>query len=532
MLNVKTDDVKKNFKVYKGEEPYLFISYSHRDTNTVYKILDRLDKEAFRFWYDDKMEVGKDFNEELKVMIEGCGAFVLFVSKESMQSEYVGMEIITAYKNSKRIYPIYLEEKVIPPVLKEVFKKLQHVKGYSVDKNEEYIDNLIECLPIETMHSLDVEDDVLKKCKDGREEINLRDKHDNIKIIASSAFKHCEKLEMITFSEKIEVIESEAFRGCKKIKRIVIPKSVKFIGDSAFRDCIALQELIVENGDIEIGERAFENCPELNSITLPEGLMEIYGGVFNSCKMLENIKLPEQLVILGESAFSSCVKLKKIIIPQNVTKIDDAVFNGCIELEEIILSDSLTKIGKYAFKDCMALTEIRIPENINSIGISPFRGCKNLESISVEPKNKYFKSDDGILFNKNKSMLVCHPARKSSEKYAIPDSVTVISEWAFCECTQLTEISIPDTTHEIGEGAFYKCVALERIELPDSVTKIDDIVFRGCTNLKEVIIPKSVKEFGWGLFNGCENVFVVCDDSSDAASYCEKRKIKHGPVSK
>jgi hypothetical protein len=525
MSNVEINDIKKNFKIYNGTEPYLFISYSHRDTNAVYKILTRLEEERFRFWYDDTMEIGNDFREELKIRIENCGAFVLFISKESMRSKYVGMEIITAFKNNKRIFPIYMEADVeIPIVLNMIFDNLQHVKGYSIDENKGFIDNLINSLPVENMHTLQIEDDVLVKCKDGREEIKLPD---SVRVIAASAFKHCNKLEKITFSEKLEVIDGEAFRGCVNIKKIIIPRSVKTIGDSAFRDCISLHELIVENGNIEIGERAFENCPSLSVITLPDELMEIYGGIFNSCKMLEKIKLPEQLVILGESAFSSCVRLKKIIIPQNVTKIDDLVFNGCVDLEEVELSSSVTKIGKYTFKDCTKLTKIKIPENVYSIGISPFRGCKNLESICVEPQNRYFKSVDGVLFNKNRSVLICHPACKKTKKYEIPDSVTVISEWAFCECTELAEISIPDTTHEIGEGAFYKCTALERIEVPDSVTKIDDTVFRGCINLKEVIIPKSVIEFGWGLFNGCEDVVVVCDDGSAIALYCKKRNIKH-----
>jgi len=521
----KNDDLKINLKVYEGTEPYLFISYSHKDTDAVYEILNRLDKERFRLWYDDTMEIGEDFRDELRDKIENCGAFVLFVSKTSMQSKYVGMEIINAFKNNKKIYPVYLEAGVeVPSVLKMVLENLQHVKGYSAKENERLVDKLVESLPIESMHTLQIEDGILKKCKDGSEEIVL---DDSIKIIGTSAFKHCVKLESITFSEEMEVIGDEAFRGCSKIKRLVIPKKVKSIGESAFRDCIALEELIIESGNIEIGERAFENCPALESIILPDDLVEIYGGVFNSCKALEQIKLPKHLVILGEGAFSSCVKLKSIDIPDSVTKIDDIIFSGCIELKKIELSKNLTKIGKSAFKDCTTLTEITIPEQINNIGTSPFRGCENLKSISVEPKNKFYKSVEGILFNKNRSTLLCFPASKNAEEFDIPDSVTIISEWAFCGCKQLKKILIPDSVNEIGEGAFYKCVSLEKIEIPDSVTKIDDIAFRGCINLKEVIIPNSVVEFGWGLLSGSENVVVFCDDNSAAAEYCRSKNITH-----
>jgi len=524
MSNQKKENVKISFKVYNGTEPYIFVSYSHANSNAVYKILNRLDRERFRLWYDDTMEIGEDFREELKVRIEDCGAFVLFVSKASMDSKYVGMEIITAFKNNKKIFPIYLEEDVeIPGVLKMVLENLQHVKGFSDGEDDRFVDKLVESLPIETMHTLQIEDGTLLKCKDGSEEITLPD---DVKIIGASAFKHCVKLESVILSENTEVIGDEAFRGCKCLKKLIVPKKIKAIGESAFRDCIDLSELIVENCDIEIGERAFENCPALEHISLPDGLMEIYGGVFNSCKALVHIDLPEKLTILGESAFSSCVRLKTIIIPSDVTKIDDMVFNGCVELAEIDLPESLTKIGKSAFKDCKALAHIKIPVNVYNIGTSLFRGCENLKSICVEPKNRYFKSVDDILFNKNRSMLICFPALKNIKTYEIPDSVTVIWDWAFCGCTQLKKVLIPDSVNEIGEGAFYKCTSIERIEIPDSVVKIDDVAFRGCVNLKEVIIPDSVKEFGWGLFNGCENVEVICDENSEAARYCKKKSIK------
>jgi hypothetical protein len=132
-----------------------------------------------------------------------------------------------------------------------------------------------------------------------------------------------------------------------------------------------------------------------------------------------------------------------------------------------------------------------------------------------------------VLFNKNKSNLICHPCRISHTTYQIPDSVTTISSWAFYECDHLTEIIIPDSVTEIGESAFYSCSKLTKMVIPDSVTKIDDTAFRGCVGLTEVIIPASVLEFGWGLFNGCEKVKVICPKYSPAAKYCDLKGIPH-----
>ena len=519
--------ISTTFRAYEGNEPYLFISYSHRDEKIVFDVMNRLDKEKYRMWYDDTMEVGEDFREELRVKIENCFAFIIFISESAMNSKYCGMEIITAFKNNKRIYPIYVDDDVqIPEVLKLILENLQHVRGLGVDDNQKYVDKLVESLPTETMRSLAIEDDVLVKCKDGSEEIDIPS---GVKSVGTQAFKDCHKLKAFHFPDNPISIKDESFRGCINITEIHLPKNVQSVGESAFRDCTSVTKLVVENSDIEIGERAFENCRHLESITLPHDMMEIYGGTFNSCKKLETITLPEELVIIGENSFASCSALKEIRIPEKVRKIDDLAFAGCTQLKTIEINDGLGKIGKNTFKDCKCLERIFIPKTVYDIGTSPLRGCEKLEAITVDKKNRHFKSVDDILFNKNKSVLVCYPAKKDQKEYEIPDSITEICDWAFCECENLEKIVIPDSVTKIGEGAFYKCKGLKELEIPDSVESIDDTALRGCVNLETIVIPSSVKEFGWGLLNGCENVTVICEEGSEAARYCEKKKIPYKP---
>lgn len=510
---------------YEGNEPYIFVSYSHADVPHVREILRRIEKEKFRFWYDDTMEIGEDFRLELQSKIENCHAFLLFISPASMQSKYCGMEIITAFKYNKRIYPIYLDDNTeIPGALKMILENLQHVKGMSLTKDARYLDKLIASLPVETMRSLMIEDDVLVRCKDGSTALSIPEE---VRVIGAGAFKNCEKLESLDIGNHVEVMMSEACRGCKKLGGLVLPENVRSVGESAFRDCIELRSLVVENDDIELGERAFENCAKLADVQLANGISEIYGGVFNSCKSLSGIHLPENLTVLGESSFADCVSLREIDIPEQVTKIDDMVFNGCLSLERVDIKNKVTKIGKYAFKDCKSLQSVRLPESVNSIGLGMFRGCTTLREIHVDPKSRYFKSVDNVLFNKNKSILVAFPPLHGATRYVVPDSVTVISAWAFCDCVSLEEIIIPDSVSEIGEGAFYQCDALRSVVIPDSVDKIDDTAFRGCINLETITIPNSVTEFGWGIFNGCEKIHVYCDDNSAAARYCDKKNIPH-----
>lgn len=515
---------KISMEPYEGDEPYLFVSYSHMDTQKVDNVMRILDREKFRMWYDDAMEIGDDFRAELRSKIEkSCGVLV-FISENSMNSKFCGMEIITAFKYNRRIYPVYLSDTVeIPVALRFILENLQHVKSEGIN-TDKYIQKLITSLPTDAMRALEIKDGVLTKCKDGSAAITIPS---GVTEIGFAAFKNCEKLERINFGSELKIIRNEAFRGCKNLKEVHFGKQIKAVGDSVFRDCISLTRVVVENGEMEIGERAFENCAGLADIELPDTMAEIYGGVFNSCKSLESIKLPASLIVLGESSFADCAKLKEIEIPKHVAKIDDMVFNGCTGLEKVTFSGDIQKFGKNAFKDCMSLKSIYIPASVNFMGTSPFRGCKNLSEIVADPRSKNYKTVGSVLFNKSKSKLICFPACSDCAEYAVPDSVTDINDWAFCECSSLKSLAIPDSVYEIGEGAFYNCTGLKEIVIPESVNRIDDIAFRGCVSLEKLVIPDSVTELGWGILNSCDNVTVICSDNSVAARYCEKKNIKH-----
>lgn len=525
--------VQTKFEAYTGDEPYLFISYSHRDTEQVYPILDALHDRKYRIWYDESCENGNDFRDELRQRIQAASAIVLFVSKASMDSPFCGMEIIVARENGKRIYPIYLESAaVVPPAFEILLSNTHHSTADNMDK---LIKAMVRDLPAEAMDRLTLDEGRLKKCEDNGKTIDV---DDGVRIICAGAFKDRKALHIINLPETLEEIETEAFRGCSNLEQIHIPQKTVRVGESAFRDCVNLETLSVENDCIKIGERAFENCASLKNVRLPRGLTELYGGIFNSCKSLKTIEFPELLTIIGENAFSDCIALEKVVIPNQVTKIDDLVFNGCTSLIEVSLPERLRKIGKSAFKNCKSLTKITIPSTVASISDAPFRGCENMKSIKAEPKNKYFKSEpnkrdgnDYVLFNKNKSILIAYPANSREVQYDIPDSVTIISDWAFCDSKKLNRITMPDSVIEIGEGAFCNCSLLDEIEIPDSVVKIDDCAFRGCASLDTVIIPDSVKDMGWGVFDGCEDkVVVYCNEGSVAQDYCRRNGIRESRI--
>lgn len=89
---------------------------------------------------------------------------------------------------------------------------------------------------------------------------------------------------------------------------------------------------------------------------------------------------------------------------------------------------SVTSIGNRAFYfyDCYSLTSITIPDSITSIDSYAFYDDIPLTEISVNSENANYSSENGVLFNKDKTKIVRYPAGKKDSSYSIPDSVTSI----------------------------------------------------------------------------------------------------------
>lgn len=509
---------------YDGKRPFVFISYSHKDA-VVIETVKLLQQHKYRVWYDNGIHSGESWGETLTSRIQSCSAFVVFLSPNSVISRNVQSEVALAFKRNEIAFiPIWITPPCDTGSMNYFFSATQVALENQPGNHtaEELFEELDRAIPDSLRDSANVVDGVLLDTEDSIHDLIL-DK--TITAIGDAACKGRIFLNKVRISNTVTSFGNEAFRGCSALPEIKIPDEVIHIGDSCFRDCISLEKLVI-TGDVEIGERAFENCAALNDIDLPDNLAEIYNGVFNSCKKLEHIKLPKKLIAIGDSAFSSCTALKDIIIPNSVTRIDDQVFAGCTSLSNVFISNSVSRIGKNVFKDCISLKSIYIPEGVKKMDAGCFRGCSGLEEITVDPKNRYFKSMDGIMFNKNKSNILTYPTCIKNESYEIPDSVRIIEDWAFADAKNLKEVIIPDSVERIGEGAFFHCENLEEIHIPYSVDTIQDTAFRGCFNLKKVYIAsKSFKDLGWGLFYGCKNVTVYCD-SSEIEKYCDKLNIK------
>ena len=213
------------------------------------------------------------------------------------------------------------------------------------------------------------------------------------------------------------------------------------------------------------------------------------------CNQREEIKIVNikyGVISIGGLAFYECSSLTSVTIPNSVTRIDYKAFFGCTSLISITIPNSVEIISGSAFDYCTSLTSINIPNSVIDISFCPFSGCTSLTSISVSPNNKYYASQDGVLFNKNKTTLIRYPSKNARTSYTIPSSVAMIGSLAFRDGRTLTSVTIPYGVATIDSCAFYKCKSLKNVSISDSVTKINRGAFEDCSSLTSVIIPKNI----------------------------------------
>ena len=331
---------------------------------------------------------------------------------------------------------------------------------------------------------------------------------DSVTSIGYCAFKYCSHLASIDIPDSVTSIDWDAFEQCTSLKSVTIGNGFKGkIGGIFQFENTGLKNITIGNGVTSIDDETFRGCSSLTSVTIPNSVTSIGERAFYDCSSLTSITIPNSVTSIGKNTFYGCSSLTSVTIPNSVTSIGDYTFYGCSSLTSINIPDSIASIGSYAFRGCSSLTSIKIPKSVVRIDSSAF-SSSGLASITVDSRNLEYSSVDGVLFNKNKTQLVTHPAGKGIS-YSIPNGVTSISSYAFSGCSSLTSITIPNSVTSIGYCAFEDCSSLTSVTIPDGVTSIDSSTFSGCSSLTSVTIPNSVTSIGYYAFEDCSSLTSV-----------------------
>ena len=299
-------------------------------------------------------------------------------------------------------------------------------------------------------------------------------------------YEHRDSVLVAAIDNGVTNIGDYAFNECQNMTSIVIPDTVTRFGESAFSVCDCLASIPIPNSVTEIGSFCFFSTLSLTELTIPASVTSIGSGAFNWSWNLEAIQVdadnpnysseegvlfnkaktnlirypekkggsytvPQSVTSIAECAFYES-GLSAIVLPDRLTSIGDSAFYEC-NLSSLELPNSLTNIGEFAFGLCYNLTELTIPAGVTTVGKCPFYGCESLTNLTVDPANPCFTAEDGVLYNKEKTVLLSCPSSKTGT-FAIPDSVGVIGENAFSGCQNLTAVGIPISVASIGDSAF------------------------------------------------------------------------------
>ena len=246
--------------------------------------------------------------------------------------------------------------------------------------------------------------------------------------------------------DSVEVIGYCAFYGCE-FESIELPSGVTEYIPGIFYKCDNLKNISVRDGNRAFSDDSgvLYNKDKTELLFYPHGKTEtsytalpttkvIGTAAFEDCRNLTSVYLPEGLEIIGDGAFCGCDRLCDIEVPSTVKIIGDCAFS-CCSFTDFELPSSLESIGKDVFygSSSEVIDTLFIPASVSHIEEDSFFVAP-CNAFSVDPENPFYSSDEnGVLYNKNKTELICVPGFYSKTAYTVPKAVEKIDSFAlFC----------------------------------------------------------------------------------------------------
>ena len=134
---------------YEGTEPYIFVSYAHRDAERVFEVLDELQNRGYRFWYDDGIAPGSEWPEDIAQHLDASAMVMAFVTPNSMKSQNCRREINFSLSREKPFLSVLLEETDMPLGMQMQLSAQQSILRYNYDSWQAFVNKILACPGIE-----------------------------------------------------------------------------------------------------------------------------------------------------------------------------------------------------------------------------------------------------------------------------------------------------------------------------------------------------------------------------------------------
>ena len=384
---------------------------------------------------------------------------------------------------------------------------------------------------------------------------------DSTQRIGEYAFYGCDNLKEMILGKGLESIEKSVFSNCRKLEKLTVNGTVKDLGDYVFAST-SIKELQIgkevtnvkeefysrntlEKIEVEAGSKSYasqdgvlynkektelirypQSKADVTEYKIPTGVKQIRKNAFYFNGKIEKVTLPDSTQRIGEYAFYGCDNLKEMILGKGLESIEKSVFSNCRKLEKLTVNGTVKDLGDYVFAST-SIKELQIGKEVTNVK-EEFYSRNTLEKIEVEAGSKSYASQDGVLYNKEKTELIRYPQSKAdATEYEVPDGVEKLRENAFCYNESIEKVTLPDSVQSIGEYAFGRCRNLQDIRIADGLNSIGRRAFGYCEKMKKIQLPDSLEKIMDYAFEGCSNLTIYCSANSKAAIYAENQNIPY-----
>ncbi len=327
----------------------------------------------------------------------------------------------------------------------------------------------------------------------------------NLTRIGGGAFYGNLKMNRIWLPEKVEIIEENAFSACG-LATVFIPKNVKLMGRNVFLMSLKLKNITVDkqNKFYKIIDGAMYNAdlttlvayPLANArnVLSPPATITDMRNNFWGCRNLRVLLMNSPEPPLLGTMFAGMIPAFKIYVPEESYEAYTNDFGWssykAIIYSQSIIQNGLAIIGETLIQYVQNESKLTIPKDIVLIGNYALTAVTHLEWINVEEGNINFLSDNGVLFNNNKTKLIAYPPARNTTEYEVPQTVQALSI-----------------------ASFFGSSALSTLYVHKQLEALEDYSFRRCVNLKNLInldASDNIKILGYGAFLECVSIEEAC----------------------
>lgn len=136
-------DYLKTVRAYEGNAPYIFVSYAHKDSDTVLPLIDALQKGGYNVWFDNGIQAGSEWPVYIEERLTDCSMMLVFISEAAVASRNCRNEVNLALKLNKDFLVVHLEETVLRYGMELQLGSMQALFKYRQPDAAEFVNNLL-----------------------------------------------------------------------------------------------------------------------------------------------------------------------------------------------------------------------------------------------------------------------------------------------------------------------------------------------------------------------------------------------------